>query len=91
MARGWSHQRILFAVRERGTTLMALGREAGYGRTTLHNALSKRHPRAHAVIAKFLGVSRHELWPDWYGQNDELLPLKATAKASRARRRKTRP
>ncbi|HEY8214709.1 MAG TPA: helix-turn-helix domain-containing protein [Methylocystis sp.] len=91
MAKGWSHQKILFAVRERGTTLMALGREAGYGRTTLHNSLAKRHPRAHAIIAKFLQVPRHELWPHWYGDDDELLPLKAVVKTSARRRRKGRP
>lgn len=88
MAKGWSHQEILFTVRERGSTLMQLSREAGYGRRTLHNSLYKRHPRAHAIIAGFLGVSRHELWPDWYGPDDELLPLKAIAKASASARRR---
>lgn len=88
MSEGWSHQKILFAIRERGSTIAALSRDVGYGQRTLHAALYKRHPRAHAVIARFLDVSRHDLWPDWYGPNDELLPLKATVKASGRRRRK---
>ncbi|MBY6244010.1 helix-turn-helix domain-containing protein [Methylosinus sp. Sm6] len=85
MAKGWSHQKILFSIRERGSTLAALSREAGYGQRTLHSALYKRHPRAHAVIARFLGVSRHELWPHWYGPSNELLPLTPVVK-TRARR-----
>lgn len=91
MTKGWSHQKILFAVRERGSTLAQLSRESGYGRSTLQAALYKRHPRAHAVIAKFLQVSRHELWPHWYGADDELLPLKAVVKTSARRRWKRRP
>lgn len=72
---GWSHNRILFEVRERGTSLMQLARENGYARNTLHTSLYKRHPAAHAVIVRFLGVSRHDIWPHWYGPDDRLLPL----------------
>jgi len=70
---GWSHQRIVFEVRERGTTLAALGLSKGYARNTLHCALYKPHPSAHAVIADFLGVSRHEIWPQWYGPDGKRL------------------
>lgn len=90
MAKGWSRQKIIFAIRERGATITQLSRDAGFERRTLHTSLYKRHPRAHAIIARFLKVSRHELWPDWYGPNDELLPLKAVVKTSARRRRKGR-
>jgi Ner family transcriptional regulator len=90
MSKGWSHQKIVFAIRERGSTIAQLSRDAGYERRTLHAALYKRHPRAHAVIAGFLKVSRHELWPHWYGPDDQPLPPAAAKASPGARRRKGR-
>jgi lambda repressor-like predicted transcriptional regulator len=46
--------------------LSALALRNGYARNTLHCALYKPHPAANRVIARFLGVSLHELWPQWY-------------------------
>lgn len=75
---GWSHQRVLFEVRERGTTLSALSLSRGYARNTLHCALDRRpHPRANSIIADFLGVSRHEIWPAWFDADDRPRQLPA--------------
>ena len=50
----------------KGTTLAALARENGLSRNTMYWALAKRHERANAIIAAFLGAPMHELWPSWY-------------------------
>lgn len=68
---GWHPQDILAAVRKRGTTLRALGRVHGFSTNALNVALTKRFPNAHVVIARFLGVSLHELWPHWYDQQNQ--------------------
>ncbi len=62
----WHRQEILAAVRMKQTTLAALARENGLSRNTMYWALAKRHERANAIIAAFLGVPMHELWPSWY-------------------------
>lgn len=70
MGNGWHPQDILAAVRKRGSSLRALGLKNGFAQDTLHKALKQRFPNAHAVIAQHIGVSRHELWPDWYLADD---------------------
>lgn len=71
--RTWHPEDIKAAVRKTGTTLARLGRENKFGRSTLYEALTQRWPAAHLVIAQCLGVSRHELWPQWYGPDGEPL------------------
>ena len=83
MGQAWHRQDIIAAVRKRGTSLAQLATDHGYDRGTLTRSLySKRYPKAHAIIAAFLGQSRHELWPHWYGPADELLPLAKERKAA---------
>lgn len=67
---GWHPQDIIAEVRKRGSSLQALTRQHGFGRTTLYSSLTRRFPFAHAVIADFLGVTRRELWPQWYDEQD---------------------
>ncbi|WP_082473093.1 helix-turn-helix domain-containing protein [Methylobacterium sp. Leaf85] len=71
----WHHQDILAAVRKAGKSLRRLSEEAGFRPSTVQASLYRRHPRANQVIAEFLGVSRHEIWPHWYGKNDKPLSL----------------
>lgn len=74
--RRWHPQDIIAEVRKTGSSIAALSRDNGYKSRTLQICIQKkRWPRGNAIIARHLGVSRHELWPDWYGPNDELLPL----------------
>ncbi|UIY44104.1 helix-turn-helix domain-containing protein [Methylobacterium radiotolerans] len=74
-ARNWDQPAILAEIRRRGSSISELSREAGLNRGTLYSAFYKRYPKGQALIATFLGASRHEIWPHWYGPNDELLPL----------------
>lgn len=68
---GWDPQDVLFAVRKRGSNLQRLGLENGFFRHTLHKSLTSRFPRAHQVIADFLGVPRQVIWPQFYHPNGE--------------------
>jgi Ner family transcriptional regulator len=63
----WHRQDIIAEVRKRGSNLAKLSREHGFASKTLHWSLYKRHPRAQAVIADFLGVRPKDIWPQWYG------------------------
>lgn len=67
---GWHPQDIMAALKKRGTPLARLGREQGFSRSTLHSALTRRWPAAHLAISRALGVSRHDIWPDWYAEDD---------------------
>jgi Ner family transcriptional regulator len=73
MPQGWHPQDIIAAVRKSGTSLQRLAREHGFARATLNHCLTRRWPAAHLVIARHLGVSRHEIWPHWYAQDDTPL------------------
>ena len=72
---GWHQQDIQAEIRKRGTTIAQLSRDHGLDHGTLQSVFYKRYPKGQAIVADFLGLTRHELWPHWYGPNDELLPL----------------
>jgi Ner family transcriptional regulator len=63
---------IVAAVRKRGTNLSELGRRNGLGDSTLRVALS--HPRtpSNKIIAAFLGLELHQLWPVWFDASGKL-------------------
>lgn len=71
MARNWHRQKIIYAVRRRGSNLRRLAIEHGYCPTTLYKALNKPWPRAHAAIASFIGVRRSRMWPEFYDDAGE--------------------
>lgn len=72
---GWHQQDIQHAIRKRGTTLAELSRQSGLARGTLQTIFYKRYPRGQQIVADFIGVSLHELWPDWYGPDNSPRPL----------------
>lgn len=72
MDKGWHPQDIIAAVRKRGSNLQRLGLEHGFARDTFNKALTQRFPNAHAIIADFLGQTRHDLWPNWYAEDGTL-------------------
>ena len=73
---GWHPQKILFEVRLKGSNLQRLGLEKGFFRHTLHKSLTTRFPRAHSVIAEFLGVPRQTIWPQFYDDAGEVRSFK---------------
>lgn len=79
----WHPQDVIAEVRKSGTTLAALSRQHGFADRSLRTALVKRWPRANGIIASHLNQSRHQIWPHWFGPDDEPLPL--TPRAERRR------
>ena len=57
---------IVAALRKKGTSLAQLGRDNGLSDMTLKNALDKRYPKAEMIIAKALGISPDQIWPERY-------------------------
>lgn len=66
MRNDWSRSRILFELREKGTTLTALSRKEGLASRTLNNALYRPYPKAERIISEALGVQPSEIWPSRY-------------------------
>lgn len=71
----WHAQDIIAEIRKTGSSLARLSRENGFADRSLRTALTKRWPRGNAIIASHLSLTRHQIWPHWFGPNDELLPL----------------
>lgn len=65
-AQGWHRQDVIAAVRKTGTSLRRLALQKGFAEATLLRSLDRRWPNCHAVIARHLGVSCNEIWPQWY-------------------------
>lgn len=79
----WHRQDVIAEIRKTGSSLAALSRAHGFKDRSLTSALRKRWPRGNAIIASHLNITRHQIWPHWFGPNDELLPL---SKPSRTRK-----
>lgn len=62
----WDAPGILAAVKRRGTNLTALAVKNGLSEAACRTSLTRAFPAADRVIAAFLGVPVHELWPDRY-------------------------
>ena len=81
---------IMAAVRKRGSTLAGVGRSVGLSRKSMSWALIRPHLRANKAIADFLGVSLHELWPQWFdrsgGRIDPLSPKQTRSPRSHTTR-----
>ncbi len=69
-----------------GLTFKAMAAESGFTASTLRAALVKPSSQANLYIAKALKIPAHELWPDWFDDDDELIPAKIRTKLSRLRR-----
>jgi lambda repressor-like predicted transcriptional regulator len=54
----------------RGSSLRQLSIANGLAPNTLQRSLYKRYPKAQAIIARFIGVPREVLWPQWYGDGN---------------------
>lgn len=66
MQEDWSKNKILFLLREKGTTLSSLSRQEGLAARTLNNAFYRPYPKAEKIISEALGVEPSEIWPSRY-------------------------
>ena len=88
MGRNWTRTRIVNALREAGISLIRLSQENGLGKFTLYSALDRPYPSGQKIIAKALGRSCHDIWPDFYDEADaritEVIRNRSAFKAARA-------
>jgi Ner family transcriptional regulator len=73
MTANWTRQRILYELRERGTTAAALAEKSKMQRFTFYSAMERPYPRVHTLIASALGLSRQVIWPQFYGADGQRL------------------
>lgn len=73
MAQGWHRADIIAAIHKRGTSLTRLGKKNGLADSTLRAALQSPRPPSNRIIAKFLSVPLHELWPQWFDEDGHLI------------------
>jgi Ner family transcriptional regulator len=85
---GWA---VRAELGRRGLTFKAMAVESGFSASTLRAALVKPSSHANLFIAKSLGISAHELWPDWFFEDGELIPAKLRKKLSRYRSENASP
>lgn len=52
----WHSADIIAALRKKGTSMVAISREAGLASSTLSNALTRPWPRGEILIATAIGV-----------------------------------
>lgn len=50
----------------KGATLAGLARRHGFSESYLRNALMRPLYRGEQIIARFIGIPAHEIWPDRY-------------------------
>lgn len=70
--RSWRPADIKAEIEERGQTLSGLALANGLNESACRASLRRRQSqRADSVIAEFLGVALHELWPDRYDSSGQ--------------------
>jgi Ner family transcriptional regulator len=67
--RDWEPEVIKAQIRIKRMTLASLGRSEGVSRQQMANALVRPHRKAEELIAGFLGVSPHSIWPSRYNED----------------------
>lgn len=57
---------VMGMVKSRGHSLADLAEQNGLHPSTVQTAIYRLQPSGNRVIATFLGVSVHDLWPEWF-------------------------
>ena len=81
----WDQWAIRAELHRRGLRFVSMAEESGVSASTLRAALVKPSLRANRFIADRLSIQIHELWPDWFYSDGELIPLKHRKRLSRQR------
>ena len=63
---GWHPEDVKAAIRKKGESLASLARKIGFSEAYLRNALIRPLYRGEQIIARFIGVPAHRIWPDRY-------------------------
>lgn len=81
----WDEWAIKAELRRKGLRFKLMAGESGFSASTLRAALSKPSTNVNRFLAGKLGIPTHELWPDWFDADGELIPAKYRRKLSRLR------
>lgn len=81
----WDEWAIRAELRRRGLRNKEMAAESGFSASSLRMALKRPLTKVNRYIASLLGVPTHELWPDWFDADGELIPAKYRRKLSRLR------
>jgi Ner family transcriptional regulator len=87
----WDQWAIRAQLRRRGHTFQKLAAESGFAASTLSAALIRPSTRVNRFIASKLGITPHELWPDWFYEDGDLIPARHRQKLSRKRQQMASP
>lgn len=72
---GWHKEDIKAAIRKKGETMVSLATKNDIPTANVRNALIRPVLSGEIVIAEFLGVSPHSLWPDrWTPEGQRIRP-----------------
>lgn len=67
---------IKFQLRSKGTSLAQLARQLGVERNALNNVKRVAYPRMERAIAKALGLTPFQIWPERWDQSGEPFRLR---------------
>lgn len=83
MAKNWHRADVVAEIHKAGSSLAGLARQHGYADSSLRAALCAPRRPANLIIAKFLHLSLHDLWPSWFDEDGQLVARRDTAPARR--------
>lgn len=87
MQKGVHKEDIKAMIYKRGQSLIGLSLENGLSSSSVQISLLRPCPSANHIIADFLGIPVHRLWPDWYDKNGDRI---YRSRAKRATKRRAR-
>lgn len=79
----WDQHAIKAEIYRRGYTIEALAREFGVSGSFLRRVFRNPSARANRLIAQFLKIPVHELWPNWFDADGDMIPAAYRRKLSR--------
>lgn len=71
---------IKAAIRKTGITLEELGEKTNVPGNTVRKSLYVPCPKGNRVVAKYLGQTVHDLWPEWFDENGNRILSKTGSK-----------
>lgn len=71
--KSWHKEDIKAAIRKRGVTMADLARQNCVPESTVRNAISRPVKTGEIIIANFLGLPLHDLWPERWTENGQRI------------------
>jgi Ner family transcriptional regulator len=84
MHANWTRQRILFELRERGTSAAELADQHELTRFTVYSAMERPYPKVQRLIAAALDVGCETIWPQFYRADGSRRRIRRESSQARA-------